>query len=268
MNLETLCQGIALPEELQREVFKFYGSNTFSYVKDQIDGLKTMETEAAAREKLKHLFGEDEKQIKMLTCMLVCAAKQYTWYKKTGISDDIFYATMRCFTRFVKECKKITGICAFDREWWTARQVSGVLFRIGELEYEMRKEHSKPIVSIHIPSDAILTKECCDQSTADAKIFFKKYFPEYSNAEYICHSWLLAPELSLLLPETSHILAFQKRFFLRDVDYSGTEYIEWVFKTRGAKTADLPEESTLQKNMKQYLLDGGKIGSGFGILIE
>ena len=66
-----------------------------------------METEAAAREKLKRLFGEDEKQIKMLTCMLVCAAKQYTWYKKTGISDDIFYATMRCFTRFVKECKRV-----------------------------------------------------------------------------------------------------------------------------------------------------------------
>ncbi len=266
MDLETLCQKIALPEELQREAFKFYHSDAFSLVKDHIVGLKEMKTEAAARKELNNLLGKDENRIKMLTCMLVCAAEQYVWYKEKGIPDPIFFATMGCFTRFIRECEKITGIRAFDREWWTARQLSGTLFRIGELEYEKMEKNSIKMVSIHIPSDSLLTKECCDQSIADAKKFFKKYFSEYSDAEYICDSWLLTPELSLLLPETSHILAFQKRFSLQNVDYSGTEYIEWVFKTRDAKTTNLPEETTLQKRMKQFLLDGGKVGSGFGIL--
>lgn len=268
MDLETLCHGIELPQKLQQEVLEFYRCETFSYAKNHISSLKDMKTEAAARKELKRLLKEDEKQIKMLTCMLVCAAEQYTWYKEERISDSIFWDTMRCFTRFIRECEKITGICAFDREWWTARQLSGILFRIGELEYEMTKEQSMPVISIHIPSDSILTKERCDQSIADAQKFFAAHFPEYSDTEYICESWLLAPELSLLLPETSHILAFQKRFFLRDVDYSGMEYVEWVFKTRDTNIADFPEESTLQKNMKRYLLSGGKIGSGFGILIE
>ncbi len=254
MDLETLCQKIALPEELQREVFKFYYSDIFSLVKDYIVGLKKMKTEATARKELNDRLGRDEKRIKMLTCMLVCATEQYAWYKEKGIPDSYFFATMGCFTRFVKECEKITGICAFDREWWTARQLSGTLFRIGELEYEKIEKDSRKMISI------------CDQSIADAKKFFKQYFSEYSDAEYICDSWLLAPELSLLLPETSHILAFQKRFSLQNVDYSGTEYIEWVFKTKDAKIADLPEETTLQKRMKQFLLGGGKIGSGFGIL--
>lgn len=266
MDLKILCQKIALPEELQQEVFQFYSSDAFSLVKDHINGLKEMKTEAVTRKELSNLLGEDKNRIKMLTCMLVCAAEQYAWYGEKGIPDSIFFATMGCFTRFVKECEKTTGILAFDREWWTARQLSGILFRIGELEYEKMEKNSKKVISIHIPSDSLLTKECCDQSIADAKKFFTKYFSEYSDAEYICDSWLLSPELSLLLPETSHILAFQKRFSLQNVDYSGTEYIEWVFKTKDAKIADLPEETTLQKRMKQFLLDGGKIGSGFGIL--
>lgn len=173
---------------------------------------------------------------------------------------------MRCFTRFIAECETITKTPAFDREWWTARQVAMTLFRIGELEYEMLHENNVPVISMHIPSDSILTAENCDKSIEMAKRFFTEHFPEFEKSDYICDSWLLAPELSALLPENSHILAFQKRFHIQKVDYSGTEYVEWVFKTRGQCIADFPEQSTLQKNMKKHLLNGGKIGNGVGVL--
>lgn len=266
MNLEILCDGIHLQPEIREAVFKYYHSDDFRQTANVLDGLKSMETEAAARVRLKKIFKTDERQIKMLTCMLVCAAEQHAWYEQKNISDDIFFATMRCFTRFIGECKKRTGAYAFDREWWTARQISGELFRIGELEYEKLYENKKPAIGIHIPSDAVLTKENCDQSIADAKRFFTEHFPEFSAADYICNSWLLAPELEGLLPEDSRILGFQKRFVIRAVDYSEPEYIEWVFQTRSRQVEDFPEGSTLQRNMKRYLLNGGKIGNGMGVL--
>lgn len=266
MNLKTLCEGIALPKEIQDKVLAYSQSSAFGAAKNIIGGLKSMETEAATRAALKQILGEDEGQIKMLACMLVCAAEQHAWYQEHAIPDSIFWATMRCFTRFIAECEASTKSLAFDREWWTPRQISGTLFRIGELEYEMLRENGAAVIGMHIPSDCDLSSQNCDRSIAQANRFFATHFPEFSGVDYICNSWLLAPELSALLPENSRILAFQKRFRIQKVDYSETEYIEWVFKTKERFVAGFPEQSTLQKNMKKHLLDGGKIGSGSGVL--
>ncbi|MCR4586810.1 MAG: hypothetical protein K5682_00235, partial [Lachnospiraceae bacterium] len=48
---------------------------------------------------------------------------------------------------------------------------------------------------------------------------------------------------------------------------------EWVFKIPGEKLEavslqDLPEDTTLQKNMKQYILNGGHIGNASGTLMR
>ena len=95
-----------------------------------------------------------------------------------------------------------------------------------------------------------------------------RIFPDYRDKDYVCHSWLLAPELKALLPEDSHILDFQRRFRIQEVDYQGQEYVEWVFKTGNARVADYPENTRLQKSMKKYLQEGGKIGNGFGVWIK
>lgn len=55
--------------------------------------------------------------------------------------------------------------------------------------------------------------------------FANKYYPEYKNVNIICETWLLVPELKKLLPENT----------------------------------------TLQKNLKQHLLSGGKFGWAYGI---
>lgn len=267
MELKRLCEGIHLQEEIRGEVEAFYHSPDFAGTEVFLEGLKRMETEAQAREELGRYLGDDPKKIRMLTCMLVCGADLHRWYQEKGISDRIFFDTMGCFTRFVKECREITGDYAFDREWWTARQVSGQLFRIGALEYERKGEKDKAVISIHIPSDAILTGENCDRSMEEARAFFGKHFPEYRDRDYICHSWLLAPELGRLLPADSHILAFQRKFRIVDVDYQGADYLQWVFKTRDLPLEKLPEKTLLQRNMKRHLSEGGKVGSGFGVWV-
>ena len=267
MELGQLCDGIHLQEEIRREVESFYRSPGFDSLVPLMEGLKRMETEEQTREELGRRLGEDPKKIGMLTCMLACAADQHKWYQEKGISDRVFFDTMGCFTRFIEECREITGSPAFDREWWTARQISGELFRIGTLEYEMKNNGGRPVISMHIPSDAVLTAGSCDSSVGEARIFFAEHFPEYGDRDYICHSWLLAPELKQLLPENSRILAFQRKFRMIEVNYQEDDYIQWVFKTRGIPTADLPEKTLLQRNMKRYLLEGGKVGEGLGIWV-
>ncbi len=42
--------------------------------------------------------------------------------------------------------------------------------------------------------------------------------------------------------------------------------MEWVFKKGDIPLKDLPENTTLQRRMKAYLLQGGRVGEAFGVL--
>ncbi len=269
MDMRELCKKIELQQEIRRPVLEFCEGFDFESVRELLEGLQHMEMEKEARERLKAELGPDPGQVKMLACFLWAAKERYLWYRELGIPESVFVDTMKSFPRFIGECKEITGEYAFDREWWTARQIGGRLFRLGELEYEMTRWNGQPVLSVHIPSDADFTEKKCDGSIRMAREFFhlhKKHFPEYADAEYICHSWLLAPELRELLEPNSNILNFQSRFRIQAVDYEGNDYIEWVFKRRAGEISfeNLPESTTLQKRMKDHLMDGGKIGAGFG----
>ena len=86
-----------------------------------------------------------------------------------------------------------------------------------------------------------------------------------------CESWLLSPALSPLLPENSNILKFQRAFDITSVDPEPMDVLEWVFYLTGeqqktAKLTDLPENTFLQRNMKAFLLSGGKVGIAMGQL--
>ena len=130
----------------------------------------------------------------------------------------------------------------------------------------MVDEKTQKVVSIHIPSDAVLTKKNFRISYEKAKEILKQFFPAYSSADMTCCSWLLSPALQKLLPEHSHILEFQKAFVIEQVDYEDKEFLQWVYKNPNLSLEELPEETSLQRNMKQYLLQGGKVGEALGRL--
>lgn len=214
-----------------------------------------------AYEALAKRLGDDD--MAMLACQLEAAAICFDRYTVLGVSDKIMVDTMKCFSRFLGETKAMTGLDKFDREWWTWRQISGRLFRIGELEYERIPETKE--ISLHIPSDAVFTPENVDVSLDEAKAFFRRFFPEYADSDYVCHSWLLAPKLQELLPESSNIVQFQKRFRISHVELDNREFIGWLFRVRSDTPAeDLPEHTTLQKKAKQLILSGGNIGEAGG----
>ena len=233
-------------------------------------GLKDwMDAYERSRQEMVGAVTERLRSYDMLYCHLESARRVYEKYRSMGISERIFIDTMKCFPRFMGECQVRNGSRYFERDFWTYRQTSMRLFRIGALEYEMVKEPADGTLSIHlhIPSDADLSGSSVDVSLREAEEFFHQYYPSYDGAEYVCGSWLLSPALGRLLPEGSHILAFQWRFIIDRVNEDDKSYMRWLFQSpEDTPVSDLPERTRLQRTAKAYLLDGGKIGSGRGRL--
>lgn len=220
----------------------------------------------AARESLKEVLQPDKSGLKMLLVMLTACGYTYEAYREKGIEDSIFVETMNCFPRFVNEHKVSYGNYGFDRDFWTERQLSMQLFRLGELEYEMCRQGEEKTISVHIPSDADISRDKVEVSFKLAQEFFETYYPEYAQAEYTCYSWLLSPALTELLPAHSRILEFQSFFEIEREDTNSNAVLEWVFKRKGNTLQELPEDTSLQKKMKAYLLSGEKVGEAFGRL--
>lgn len=229
-----------------------------------------------ARTRLKERYAPDEDGMKILACMMRAMQDSYALYIEEKIPEKIFADTMKCFTRFLKEHEVSFGCCGFDRDFWTGRQLSLLLFRIGELEFEIVSEegekaemprgekHSPYLLHVHIPSDADLSPERCDESFRMAEQFFAAHFPETAGSKFACDSWLLSPALKELLPEGSRILQFQNRFEIKHWNQDADDFLEWVFKRKDLLLEELPEETSLQRKMKAYLLNGGKIGEAYG----
>lgn len=231
-------------------------------VEPQIAALCHQETAGEAYRELKEALGDDPDGMKMLCCQLECARRAWDAYRGRGIPDSVFTDTMRCFQRFIGESRRMYGRLLFDRGWWTWRQASLSLFRLGALEFELREAGT---AAIHIPSDADLSGSSVDRSLEAARSFFGRFFGEIDR--FTCHSWLLSPELVPLLRENSHILAFQRRFEIVGEDREDREFIRWLFEAPADTPPErLPERTSLQRAVKNLLLSGGTVGSAYGIM--
>ncbi|MBU5461225.1 acyltransferase domain-containing protein [Lachnoclostridium sp. MSJ-17] len=266
MNISTLCERISLQPEIKSRVIEFANGFDFNSVNKQLNGFQNYEMMSEALAKLQTILGEDPDNIKIFACMLKASADVYEIYKSKGISDEIYFATMKCYTRFIDETYRMTGKLYFDRYWWTTRQSGCHLFRIGELECEIKHIDGDIVIGIHIPSDVDFSPSAIDVSLVSARQFFSNHYPKLSNAEYRCHSWLLDRQLKEMLNDSSNILSFQNRFEIFDEGEVGTDFIEWLYNTKSTDYAALPENTSLQRNMKKHILSGGIIRNAYGRL--
>lgn len=266
MEIHTLCDKIQLQPKIKSRVLEFANDFDFNSVDKQLFAFQIYEKMSEALAELQTILGADEDNIKILACMLKASADVYEIYKDKGISDKIYFATMKCYTRFIYETYKMTDKLFFDRYWWTIRQAGCHLFRIGELEYEMKHIDGNIVIGIHIPSDVDFSPSAIDNSLASAKHFFATYYPKLSNAEYRCHSWFLDRQLKEMLNDNSNILSFQYRFEIFDEGEISTDFIEWLYNTRTTDYDNLPENTSLQRNMKKHIFSGGVIRNAYGRL--
>ena len=220
---------------------------------------------------------QEDNGMSQLAVMLTAACRTEERYRREDIPAEVFLSTMDCFRRFLEETHARTGQWAFDRGFWTWRQTGGLLFRLGTLEFEYRRmrpgpqpegiEAEAPVLSVHIPSDAVLEREKLDSSYNMALRFFsqERRCPWGRPRAMVCSSWLLAPTLGGLLPENSGIRRFAGDYRLYDVDEEDQEFYEWLFG--GHKPLEeLPEHTSLQRAVKAHLAAGGRLGMARGVL--
>ena len=216
-------------------------------------------------------------------------------YDKKGISYKIFYDTMSDIKIWIDDHKDRTNNDGLYELNWINLHLSLKIFKLGRLQYQMffyydKKPYNKngktiklgdKILNIHIPRGEKLDINECEKSIKQSKDFFKKYYPEYANAEYICHSWLLYSENKKYMNENSNIIKFAKLFDIVSQKQAPSQAILWLFgkKISNAQliknkattgvyidTNKLNAKTSLQKSAIKHINNGGTLGDAYCVL--
>jgi hypothetical protein len=199
-------------------------------------------------------------------------------HARRGIPDAVSRAAFDDVARQTALCRRLYGRGGLAAPKWLALHFRGTLFELGRLQAQrslVPRAKALPIVpgaagdvfmlDLHIPESGPLTPDRVDASLASAKEFFPRYFPEEPYELAVCTSWLLDDQLAGYLPETSNIVAFQRRFHLVD-DGSFEDdaaVVEFVFRRPRelpldeSALATLPQDTLLQRAIVRHLRDGG-----------
>ena len=207
----------------------------------------------------------------------------YAEYKKLGVGDDIFLRTMSGFSvasRMTNENGLAFGVQQPVYRQWYRREIGAVIFAIGLLRFEIVKapcymevdgksiKEGESCISVHIPRFVKWDNEACEETYAEARNFFKKFFG-MNDVFFICRSWLLYPWLEDVLPENSKILDFKRKYKIVEVMENNLG-MKWIFNW-GIGSGDevnyeeLPEDTSLRRAAKARLLSGKNIGTAMGV---
>lgn len=260
----------AVIEQMMMELESISSEVLEQYSRELLDANKAK----AAAQKIDEVYGEEP--FVALTIYLYAASQSWLKiYQPLKIPRTVYLATMNAFTRFIHEHFQVTGKYRFDRGFWIWRYTSGLIFRIGELEYERTyfpkghkelKLEGKQCLSLHISSDADLSRNKIRDSYESAIRFFELYFPDYHYQVMYTDTWLLSPNLTKWLKQDSKIRLFAADYRLLSVDEQDDSGVPWIFGRVDAQVQDYPEKTSLQRQAKQQLLAGAHIGSALGIL--
>ena len=203
----------------------------------------------------------------------------YEEYKKRGISEDIFYLTMSDFAVTARQNVDkggVYGITQHPERPWLRLHLDSKLYRLGRLQFELAEserdvevngkslKQGEPCINVHIARYVPLDENECENSYALARDFFKKYYG-IETCFFFCHSWLLHPWLSDVLSKTSSIMRFQNKFEILETEEDTDDVISYVFMNKCDKIEDYPENSSLQRALKNYLTRNIPIGTALGI---
>ena len=222
-----------------------------------------------------------------LWALLLIHTAKYTrgLYAQKGIDETIFWDTFTDLRYKAIECKDVKGVWGIFVAEWYRKFFTCDIIKLGRLEYEnshyyydtpysfgdieLFKSEEIAVKSVHIPgAPEPFDKAARLDSYRKAYEFFKDEL-KGGPLVCICHSWLLYPEYKNILPEKSNIVSFMGDF---DVFAShDQERFEDGWRVFADKSnlppKKLPESTSLQRAFKKHLINGGKVGCGYGVLI-
>lgn len=145
---------------------------------------------------------------------------------------------------------------------WGTYFINVRLVEVGRLQYEYVDMHT---IRIHIPSDEKLEVLKVIDSITSSKNVIKQYF-KIEEPQYVCDSWLLSPKIHQLVSKDSNIYQFYELFDVSQGYDCIRDIFDFVYQTTECDYHYLAEDTSLQRAIKKYLLDGNHIYLGSGIL--
>ncbi len=131
-------------------------------------------------------------------------------------------------------------------------------------EYDLFLKPGDPVYGIHIPGDGKLTEESVDESLSLAKKVMEREGGPVR--KFMCTSWLLDPQLQLILPPESNIIKFQKRFRPISTWINGFSVYKHIFEVAPCPLSELVPRNRFQKAILDSLKGGRPMRHGHGFL--
>lgn len=197
------------------------------------------------------------------------------YHAEHGVPDDVSWESLACLGSAMAAARQLSGRSGLDGVWSPPLAFRGALYPLGRLTFEriepvMDGADFPPLppdtcaIGTHIPGGMPLEPRACDESFTLAREFVTRNFSDRP-AAFICHSWLLDPQVAEYLPAESNLVRFQRRFTLAPNKFepSDNEILEFVFKRRndGPEVpadilTELPQDTRLQRAYVTHLRSG------------
>lgn len=265
MDIELLANKINLNSELKNKVLSLVERDRAKFISL---------CKKAGNDNFKSVFTKND-IIKLAVALLYSVEFTYPKYQKAVISDEIYFETMKdiavwCENNNNKGLKNLP---------WIKNHLNFELFKLERLQFQIYKcdnrtlnydllpfNFGENLIYVHIPQGEKLVYAECVNSLKNAKSFFGEYFPNYDFDYFFCESWLLYGENWQFMNSSSNILQFSTLFDLVYSVEDDRQAIERIFGKRKIIKSKYEEKTTLQRNAKRFMQNGGKLGVGIGIL--
>ena len=201
-------------------------------------------------------------------------------YRAKGLSDELFYETMRDLLYKLRECLAVYGVHGTFVIEWYKRFYTCERFKLGRLQFETREypidepfrdiyAKGDTVIGCHIPSSGPLCYEDVVDSLRQAYEFYSDRLIDGKLYVY-CHSWLMFPPYAkTVFPEGSNLYRFLNLFELvrTEEDERYKDFVRVFSKYYKEEELDeLPEDTGLRRRLKKFLQDGNKMGEAYGFI--
>jgi hypothetical protein len=133
-------------------------------------------------------------------------------------------------------------------------------------EWHLVLKKGDPVIDFHIPSKKGYALSDIKASFEAAKTFFQTHYSEFNYHAFWCVSWLYSPQLHHLIkkPE-SHIVDVARQGYICPATPGEKSLFTFVFQTETPDLNHITPKTSLEKNVVDYVLSGGKINTGMYI---
>ena len=239
--------------------------------------LQTYEKNNEVIKEIANLSGV-KKETVLLIVYILMSKKLKEYYELKGYSEEMWIDAMSDLKDRLNECFAVKGIWGSATDWF-ARFYNFNLFALGRLQFnyatlyadydnkDVRLKKGDKVIGVHIPGGRPLDKSEVLDSFIKAKEFFRKDFD--GQIPFVCKTYLFHASMSNLYKPTSNLKYFMDLFDVYYQEETEKNLDAWrVFNCEVEDYNELPENTSLQKGLKRFLQDGGKMGIGVGILFR